>query len=190
MVKGLSYYLRQVWRKPDKKILRNRMIEWRQGNTILKVDKPLRLDRARALGYKAKKGFVIARIRILRGGRKRPRRNKGRRSKRQTIRKTLKMNYRWVAEQRVARKFKNLEVLNSYQIGKDGKHYFFEVILVDPSRPEIKNDKQLKWICKPEHRNRVFRGLTSAGKKSRGLRKKSREMKVRPSIRARGRLGK
>ena len=129
MVKGLSYYLRKAWKKPDIKVLRERMIEWRKGKTIIKVEKPLRLDRAHALGYKAKKGFIIVRIRILRGGRKRERRNKGRRSKRQTIRKTLKMNYKWVAESRVQRKFKNLEVLNSYQIGKDGRHYFFEIIL-------------------------------------------------------------
>jgi len=100
------------------------------------------------------------------------------------------MNYKWIAEQRANRKFKNLEVLNSYNIGKDGIHYFYEVILIDPKRPEIKSDKQLSWISKPSNKGRVFRGLTSAGKKSRGLRKKSREMKVRPSIRARGRKGK
>jgi len=190
MAHGTSYYMRQAWKKPDKETLRKRMIEWRRGNTITKVEKPLRLDRARALGYKAKKGFVIVRIRIGRGGRKRPRPRKGRRSKRMTVRKTLKMNYKWVAEQRVARKFKNLEILNSYNIGKDGKHYFYEVILVDVSRPEIKNDKKINWICKPANKKRVFRGLTSSGKKSRGLKKKSKELKVRPSIRARGRLGK
>ena len=80
------------------------------------------------------------------------------------------MNYKWIAEQRAARKFRNLEVLNSYMIGKDGINYFYEVILVDPERSEIKNDKKISWIAKPENRGRVFRGLTSAGKKSRGLR--------------------
>jgi len=104
----------------------------------------------------------------MRGGRKRPHRRKGRRSKRQTIRKTLHANYRWVAEQRAARKYKNLEVLNSYWIGKDGMHYFYEVILVDPRRPEIMNDEKLKWIVNAK--GRVFRGLTSSAKKSRGLR--------------------
>jgi len=189
-MKGLSYHLRKAWKKPDVKVLRERMISWRKGDTIVKVDKPLRLDRAHALGYKAKKGFIIARVRILRGGRKRPRRNKGRRSKRQTIRKVLKMNYKWVAEQRAARRFQNLEVLNSYEIGKDGRHYFFEIILVDPNRPEIKNDKKMKWISSPKNRKRAFRGLTSAAKKSRGLRIKKKNLKVRPSIRAKGRKGK
>jgi len=189
-MKGLYHHIRNAWKKPDIKLLRKRMIEWRKGNSIVKVEKPLRLDRARSLGYKAKKGFLIARIRILRGGRKRPKPNKGRKTRRQTIKKVLKMNYKWVAEQRVQRKFKNLEVLNSYEIGKDGKHYFFEVILVDPNRPEIKSDKQMSWITKKQNKNRVFRGLTSAGKKSRGLRSKSPMNKNRPSVRAGKRRGK
>ena len=100
------------------------------------------------------------------------------------------MNYRWIAEQRVARKYRNLEVLNSYNIGKDGVHYFYEVILIDPRRPEIQKDKTMKWITNPANKKRVLRGLTSAAKKSRGLRKKSHELKVRPSIRARKRQGK
>jgi len=184
MAKGLYYHLRQTWKKPDIKTLRERMIKWRAGNAIVKVEKPLRLDRARSLGYKAKKGFVIARVKLIRGGRKRPRPKKGRRSKRQSVKKVLKMNYKWVAEQRAQKKFINLEVLNSYNIGKDGKYYFFEVILIDPSRPEIKKDKNTKFITKKTNKNRVLRGLTSAGKKSRGLRSKSPTNKNRPSVKA------
>jgi len=190
MVKGMYHYLRQAWKSPDIKVLRERMIDWRKGNSITKVDKPLRLDRARNLGYKDKKGVMIVRVKLKRGGHKRPRPNKGRRSKRLHTRKNLGMNYKWIAEQRAGRKFKNLEVLNSYMIGKDGVHYFYEVILLDPERKEIQKDKQLSFVSKPGNKGRVFRGLTSAAKKSRGLRKKSREMKVRPSIRARGRKGK
>jgi large subunit ribosomal protein L15e len=190
MVKGLYHYIRQAWKKPDKKVLRERMIEWRKSGVFTKVEKPLRLDRARALGYKNKKGFVIIRIRIKRGGHKRKRPNKGRRSKRLHIRKTLKMNYKWIAEQRVQNRYKNLEILNSYQIGKDGVHYFFEVICVDPSKPEIKNDKTINWISKPTNKKRVLRGLTSAAKKSRGLRNKHPTSKVRPSVRAGKRRGK
>ncbi len=190
MAKGMYHHIKEAWKKPDKKVLRERMITWRKSGVFEKVDKPLRLDRARALGYKDKKGFVIVRVRIKRGGHKRPRPNKGRRSKRLHTRKTLGMNYRWIAEQRVARKYKNLEVLNSYMLGKDGVHYFYEVILIDPERPEIKKDRTTSWITKPGNRKRPMRGLTSAGKKSRGLRHKSPELKVRPSIRAKGRLGK
>lgn len=167
MAKGLYHYLGEAWKKPDEKVLRERMIDWRKSNVFTKVEKPLRLDKARALGYKAKKGFVIVRVRVARGGHRRARPNKGRRSKRMHIRKNLTMNYKWIAEQRVARKYPNLEVINSYQLGKDGIHYFYEVILVDTSRPEIKNDKTLNWICKPKNKNKPMRGLTFSGKKTR-----------------------
>ncbi|MBI2451544.1 50S ribosomal protein L15e [Candidatus Pacearchaeota archaeon] len=191
MARGMYHYLREAWKKPSREILHGRMIEWRASDAITRVEKPLRLDKARALGYKAKKGFVVLRVRLMRGGRKRERAGvKGRKSRKQTIRKTLKMSYQWVAEIRAARKYKNLEVLNSYPIGKDGKHYFFEVIMVDPNRPEIKNDRTMKWISDSANRKRAERGLTSAAKKSRGLRKKSHEMKVRPSLRSWKRRGK
>ncbi|MFA5174141.1 MAG: 50S ribosomal protein L15e [Candidatus Pacearchaeota archaeon] len=190
MAKGMYHYLQQAWKQPDPVELRKRMIDWRASNAVVKIEKPLRLDRARSLGYKAKKGFVVVRVRVQRGGRQRHRTNKGRRSKRHTIRKVVKMSYRWIAEQRAQRKFPNLEVLNSYNIGQDGKHYFFEVILVDYSKPEIKNDKTMNWICNKKNHTRVFRGLTSAGKRSRGLRNKSPTSKTRPSVRAGKRLGK
>lgn len=172
MTKGMYQFIRDAWKKPDKIAMRERTIDWRASESIVKVDHPLRLDKARALGYKAKNGFLIVRIRIERGGRRRPRPRKGRQGKKLTVRKVLSMSYRLVAEQRVARKFQNLAVLNSYEIGKDGQHYFYEVILVDPSVPEIQSDKNLKWLFVKNNQKKVFRGLTSAGRKSRGLRGK------------------
>jgi len=171
MTKGMYYYIKQAWKKPDAETLRERMTGWRHSPVFTKVEKPLRLDRARALGYKDKKGFVVIRVRVIRGGHKRQRPVKGRRGKRMHTRKNLQMNYKWIAEQRTGRKYKNLEVLNSYQIGKDGMNYFFEVILVDPNKSEIKKDKTMKWISDSKNKKRVFRGLTSAAKKSRGLRR-------------------
>lgn len=173
MAHGMYHYIKQAWKKPDKKVLRERMTGWRKSDVFTKVEKPLRLDKARALGYKDKKGFVVIRVRVPRGGHVRTRPNKGRRSARMHTHKNLVMNYRWIAEQRVARKFTNLEVLNSYLIGKDGVHFFYEVICVDPQRPEIQNDPTINWICNSKNKKRVLRGLTSAGKKSRGLRNKS-----------------
>jgi len=190
-MKGLYSYIADSWKKP-KDVYREKLLEWRKQGNIVRIEKPTRLDRARALGYKSKKGIIVVRVKILRGGRKREsRKGLGRKNKRQTIRKTLKMNYRWVAEQRVQRKFPNMQVLNSYWLAKDGKFYFFEVILVDPSRPEIKSDKQLNWLCNKKNQGRVFRGLTSAARKSRGLRRKGiKAIKVRPSLRAHQRQGK
>jgi large subunit ribosomal protein L15e len=191
MVKGLYGYLKEKWKKPGRELLHEKEIIWRAGQSIEKVERPLRLDRARALGYKAKKGVIIVRVRLKRGGRRRERAGvKGRKTRKQTIRKTLKMNYKWVAEIRAARKYKNLEVLNSYWIGKDGKHYFYEVIMLDPSRNEIKNDRTLGFVARGSNKKRAERGLTSAAKKSRGLRSKSHNLKVRPSLRAWNRQGK
>ncbi len=187
-------YLKQAWKKPTRDLLRDRLIEWRAGNSLVVLDKPTRIDRARSLGYKAKKGFIVVRGRIRRGGRKREMMDKkGRKTRRQTNRKVLKMNYQWVAEIRASRRFKNMEVLNSYPIAKDGKYYYYEIIMVDPSKPEIKNDRTMKWISSDKNSKRAERGLTSAAKKSRGLQSrsgKSPKLKVRPSLRSWDRQGK
>ena len=99
------------------------------------------------------------------------------------------MNYKEVAEQRVARKYRNMEVLGSYWIGKDGVNYFYEIVLVDRDKPEIKGDKQLANLVKSP-RGKAFRGLTSAGRKARGLRNSPvKSPKVRPSLRANRRQG-
>lgn len=190
MAQGMYHYLGEAWKKPTREMLQPLLIQWRAGESIVEVEKPLRLDKARSLGYKAKKGIFVVRVRVKRGGRQRPRHKHGRKPRKQRVYKNLKMNYRWVAEIRAERKYPNLEVLNSYQIGKDGKYYFFEVIMVDKSKPEIRSDKELRWICGSSHHNRAQRGLTSAAKKSRGLRSKSPNLKVRPSIGAWQRQGK
>lgn len=159
---------------------------------MVRVEKPLRLDRARALGYKAKQGVVVVRSRVRRGGRRKQRPRKGRRAKRMgTVRYTPKKSLRWMAEERAQKKYPNLEVLNSYWIGSDGQYKYYEVILLDPHHPGIKNDRELGWVGDRSQRGRVFRGLTSAGKNSRGLRKKGKGAeKLRPSIRAKLRKGK
>lgn len=41
-------------------------------NAIHRASRPSRPDKARRLGYKAKQGYVIYRVRVRRGGRKRP----------------------------------------------------------------------------------------------------------------------
>ncbi|MCX8169996.1 MAG: ribosomal protein L15e, partial [Candidatus Methanomethyliaceae archaeon] len=73
------------------------------------------------------------------------------------------------AEERAARKYPNMNVLASYWVASDGRFSWYEVILVDPNHPSIKSDKDLAWITNPSQRSRVFRGLTPAGRKSRGL---------------------
>ena len=156
---GLYKHVRNLWKKPKEnmpELWRERLIKWRKENSTVKLERPTRIDRARSLGYKAKQGFVVVRQRVLRGGHTRPQIKKGRRPKRYGTRLDLGKNYKQIAEERCQRKFKNLEVLNSYNLAKDGRHYFYEVIMLDPKRPEIKNNKKKKFIASPKNKKRVL----------------------------------
>jgi len=168
---GMYKYLKQLRKNPKyEKLMKERLNSWRKQSVIIRIEKPTKLDRAHFLGYKAKQGFVLARVRIGKGSSKREKPSGGRKPRHTGLKKiTPKMNLQHIAEMRVAKKFPNLEVLNSYYVAEDGKHKWFEVILVDTNHSCIKNDPKLNWICKPAHKRRVFRGLTSAGKKSRDL---------------------
>ena len=183
-------YIAEAWAKPEKsfvdELMRQRLIEWRRQPAITRVEKPTRLDRARKLGYKAKQGFVIVRVRVRRGGLRKQRPKAGRRPKRMGVKKFKPAkSMRLIAEERAARKFPNLEVLNSYWVGEDGRSKWFEIIMVDPHHPAITADKDLNWISQKQNKRRVFRGLTSAGKKVRGLRRKGwGAEKLRPSKKA------
>jgi len=168
--------IRVLWKKPKQnlnELWKQRLIDWRKQNAVERIDKPTRLDRARSLGYKAKQGYILVRVRIRRGGRKRPRTLKGRKPKKAGIRRfSPGKNLQWTAEEKAGRKFLNLEVLNSYYVGEDGIYKWYEVILVDPHHPVIRKDKKINWIS--ETKGRTHRGKTSVARKSRGIRGKGK----------------
>lgn len=166
-------YIRDAWKNPDESYVRELMWErapkWRRQSVIKRIDRPTRLDRARALGYKAKTGYAVVRTRVRRGGRRKSRFTAGRKPKRMGVKKiTPAKSIQRIAEERVARKYPNMEVLNSYWVWSDGRFKYYEVILVDPQQPTIKNDSKINWICEKQHTGRAYRGLTSAGKKGKG----------------------
>ena len=183
-------HVSEAWKKPAasyvKDLMRQRVIEWRREPVIVRIERPTRIDRARKLGYKAKQGFVVARARVRRGGLRKLRPVAGRRPKRMGVKKFKPAKgLQLIAEERAARRFPNLEVLNSYWVWQDGMHKWYEIIMVDPAHPVIKSDEHINWICERPNTRRVFRGLTSAGKKMRGLHHKGRGAeKVRPSRKA------
>ena len=184
---GLYKHLSKLNRNKSKiiRFQRERLIGWRRESNIVKIERPTNLISARRLGYKAKKGFILVRVRVPRGGKMKPQLMKGRKPKQFGRRFVMSRSYQVLAEQRANKIYQNLEVLNSYKAGQDGIHYWFEVIMLDPCSPDIMKDKHVSWIKYNVHKGRVQRGLTSAGKKSRGMlgKGKGRE-KVRPSIRA------
>ena len=188
---GAYKYLEEIWKKKQSDlmrfVLRVRTWEYRQLPAIHRCSHPSRPEKARKLGYKAKQGFVVYRVRVRRGGRKRPN-PKGivhGKPKNQGINEIkFKRSMRSVAEERVGRKLGNLRVLNSYWVGQDATYKFYEVILVDPSHKAIRRDPKINWIVKPTMKHRELRGLTSAGKKYRGLKVRGvNDNKNRPSTR-------
>merc|ERR1712193_91137 len=144
---GALKYVEELQKKKQSDVmqflLRVRCWELRQLNVIHRASRPSRPDKARRLGYKAKQGYVVYRIRVRRGGRKRPV-PKGATFGKPTNMGVNQLKYqrslRATAEERVGRKCANLRVLNSY------------------------------WI-NPVHKHRECRGLTATGKKSRGQNK-------------------
>ncbi len=146
--------------------------EWRHGEAISAEERPLKAWRARELGWKDKPGFVAAIARVEKGNRKRRQTSGGRKPSKEYYYATLEKSKQSVAEERANRKFPNCEVLGSYWLWEDGMYKYFEVILVDPHNPHITADKEISWICENTQKGRAYRGLTSSGKKTRGLRNK------------------
>src|SRR2546425_10907554 len=61
--------------------LRRAAISWRREPVVKRIPRPIRLVTARRLGYKAKTGIVMVRVRVRRGGARKPRPTSGRRQK-------------------------------------------------------------------------------------------------------------
>ena len=138
----------QLWLqmvKDNTQQLRDRATIWRKQNAIIRIDKPTRIQRARRLGYKAKQGIVVVRMRVGTGGMRKQRPVAGRRPKHLgVVRIKADVSMKEVAEHRVLKRYPNMKLLGSYFLYKDGMHYWFEVILADPSHPRISKDKELR----------------------------------------------
>jgi len=195
-MKSFYSFISEAWGSPREgyvgALRQDRLKAWRKDLTVQRIDRPTRLDRARALGYKAKQGIVVARVKVRRGGLRKSRYIRNRRTRHMGMAKiTMAKSIQRIAEERAGRRFRNMEVLNSYWVGEDGKHKWYEVILINPNHPAIKTDRDLNWVCKPSHQKRAEHGKTSAGKRGRGLMIKGKgSEKRRPSIRSHGTRGK
>lgn len=71
---GAYQYLLELGKKKQsdlaRYLLRLRTWEYRQMGRLVRVKRPTRIDKARRLGYKAKIGYSVFRIRIRRGDRR------------------------------------------------------------------------------------------------------------------------
>lgn len=161
---GAYKYIQENFEKEYKErspIYKQRLVLWKRGDVVERIENPTNLPRARTLGYKAKNGYVIVRVRVERGRRKRQKTWGGRKPRHRYLFVQPKLSHQAMAEQRANRIYKNLEVLNSYWVGEDGNYKFFEIIMADPTI--------VKGVTALASRGRAFRGLTSRGKKARGI---------------------
>lgn len=146
---GAYKYISKDWRKRENtdlnRHLRQAAIAWRRDHVVKRVEYPTRPDRARSLGYRRKQGFIVARVRVRKGGARKKRPSSGRRPKALGVKKfTRAKSLKQIAEERVAARYPNLAVLNSYYVWEDGISKWFEVVLVDPNHPAIKKDQTIR----------------------------------------------
>ena len=187
---GASSFINEIWRKKQSDImsflLQIRSWEYRHYPSVHRIKSPTRPEKAKKLGYKAKQGFIVYRVRVRRGGRKKPVKKGitfGKPKGHGVNELKFNRNKRSLAEERVSKICGNLRILNSYWLNEDSVYKYFEIILVDPNHKTIKRNFRINWICNPTFKHRELRGLTSAGRQSRGLRRKGhRANKTRPSI--------
>jgi len=172
---GAYKYVEELYKRKQCDVLRFlfrvRAWQYRQLSAIHRAPRPTRPDKARRLGYKAKQGYVVYRVRVKRGGRKRPV------PKGATYGKPTHMGVnqlKWqrssqsLAEQRAGRACGNLRVLNSYWVVQDSTYKWYEVIMVDPFHNAIRRDPRINWICKAVMKRREQRGFKQVAKTNAG----------------------
>ena len=165
---GAYRYIRESFQqsyKSGSEAYKGRVHEWRAGPSLERIEAPTNVARARELGYKAKQGVVVVRAKVRKGKRMREKNKGGRKPSKSGRFFSRKKSLQSIAEERAAAKYRNCEVVNSYFVGEDGVFKFFEVILADRSLGATAN----RYAGVIAQRGRAFRGLTSSGRKHRGL---------------------
>ncbi|HEW93723.1 MAG TPA: 50S ribosomal protein L15e [Thermoprotei archaeon] len=141
MYRYLSETWRTIWSDPEyRRYLTQLRMKWRRERAIQRIERPSRLDRAHALGYRAKQGYIVVRVRVRKGGLSKIPPKLGRRQKRMGISKIKRqLSMQAIAEGRAKRKYPNMRVLGSYYVGEDGKYIWYEVIMRDEHHPAVKS---------------------------------------------------
>lgn len=181
MYKEMKNSFEREYKERDQ-LYKSRIVAWRTEPPVKRVDKPTNITRARELGYKAKPGVMVARVRVKGGKKKRDTAGGGRKPSKSGRYFSPSKSVQSIAEDRAARRFSNTEVLNSYFVGSAGSDKFYEVILLDRSSPSVMADRQYVGVI--SQRGRSYRGLTYSGRTHRGLAVKGYgTIKRRPSKR-------
>ncbi len=133
---GASKYIHAneiaIYKNEDRK--KELLKEVRNKPIIFRVEKPTKLTRAKALGYHAKQGYIIVRVKVNKGDFRRPRPNHARRPSKSGIYYKLAVSKEDIAKNRAAKVYRNMNVLGAYFLIEDGKSKWFEVILLDKKK--------------------------------------------------------
>lgn len=174
-------------------LLRKRALDYRnEDKAVVVVEHPTNIVSAKGVGYKAKQGVFVARVRVRKGTGTHHRPKHKRRPKRLGQAKlSRKLSTQAMAEQRASKKFENAEALGSYKVAEDGKMHYYEVVMADRNASTIVSDKNLSWL-KAGHKGRAERGKTFAGRankltnlknKRKGRVKKAEDFRWGPNLR-------
>ncbi len=153
--------------KERSSLYKERIVKWSSESPIVRIERPTNIARARELGYKAKQGVIVTRVRVQGGKKKRPTVSGGRKPSKSGRFFSRAKSSQAIAEERAGKRFMNCEVLNSYFVGEAGSTKFFEVILLEKANPTISADPNYYRIVTQQRR--AERGLTHSGRKHRGL---------------------
>ncbi len=128
---GSFKYIQESERKlfKDKAAKRELLLTAEREPIAIRLGHPTRLTRAKMLGYRAKQGYIVVRIRVAKGSFRRPRPVHARRPSKTGIYFNLAISKRKMAENRARRVFKNMDVLGSYFITENGQYKWFEVVM-------------------------------------------------------------
>ncbi len=108
--------------------------EARDGPIVERIENPTKITRAKAVGYKAKQGYIVVRVRVSKGDFRRPRPNHARRPSKSGLYYKLAISKEGIARSRALKIFKNMEVVGSYFLIEDGKNKWFEIIMADKTK--------------------------------------------------------
>jgi large subunit ribosomal protein L15e len=123
---------------------RARLSAWNKGRPVTRMEGPLNPMRARALGYKAKKEFLVARVRVAKGKRRLAKRALGRKPKKKVKFRPLSFSLSRLAEMKAEKEFGNTKSLGAYYVGEDGMSKYYEVVLRNPHAGSAPNAKPQK----------------------------------------------
>ncbi|VVB70471.1 50S ribosomal protein L15e [uncultured archaeon] len=129
---GARKYIRKSFMKAMKTRTleyKNRIISYRKKDAkIVKLDKPTNPVRAKTLGFKQSKSYVVYRLTVRKGMRARPKPDQGRKPGKSRKFKEPGFSWQDYAENTLLKKRNNLTIVGSYKVGEDGDTTFYEVL--------------------------------------------------------------